>query len=40
MTNSGPRESATTPVATDSSLGEFDVDPPDQDATLGTATVG
>ncbi|WIV55264.1 hypothetical protein [Amycolatopsis nalaikhensis] len=35
---------ATTHVATDSSLGEFDVelalDPPDQDATLGTTTIG
>ncbi|MCR6483949.1 hypothetical protein M8542_14080 [Amycolatopsis sp. OK19-0408] len=35
---------ATTHVVTDSSLGEFDValalDPPDQDATLGTTTVG
>jgi hypothetical protein len=35
---------AITHVATDSSLGEFDVDltldPPDQDATLGTTTVG
>ncbi|VVJ18798.1 Uncharacterised protein [Amycolatopsis camponoti] len=35
---------ATTHVVTDSGLGEFDVDltldPPDQDATLGTTTVG
>jgi hypothetical protein len=35
---------ATTHVVTDSSLGEFDVelalDPPDQDTTLGTTTIG
>jgi hypothetical protein len=35
---------ATTHVVTDRGLGEFDVDltldPPDQDATLGTTTVG